>query len=210
MLSLVTRRKCVVNFKVRPLYPWERTPVTTEEEAEFAPQSFWTFWRQENHFPPSGIRTAVCPTRNLVTCEKRCQIFWENLVHSRLPFIKYTLQPLLLFHVIDITGLMRRTFYARLNITTYQTNGLYLSNFTFSVNNKWFFTVNLVPQIAQIFFLAVSLPTQYVIILSDCVPLFTPALFWTLFDFLMFAWCMLTWHAELTYSGLVLHYIDTL
>jgi len=72
---------------------------------------------------------------------------------------------------------MCRTFYARLNITTYQTNGLYLSDFTFSVNNKWVFTVNLVPQIAQIFFLVVSLPTQYVLIFSDCVPLFTPALF---------------------------------
>jgi hypothetical protein len=137
-------------------------------------------------------------------------MFWENLVHSCLRFTKYTLHPLFPFRVIDITGLMWRTFYARLNITTCQTNWLYLSDFTFSVNNKWFFTVNLVPQIAQIFFLVVSLRTQYVLIFSDCVPLFIPALFWTLFDFLMFAWYMLTWHADLTYSCPVLHYTDTL
>jgi hypothetical protein len=195
MLSLVTRRKCVVNFKLRPLYPWERTALTSKEEAGFAPQSFWTFWRQENHFPPSWIRTAVCHTRSLVTCEKRCHIFWENFVYSSLSFIKYTLQPLLLFHVIDITGLMWRTFYARLNITTHQTMGCICPTSLSVWKINGFFTVNLVPQIAQIFFLVVSLPTQYVIIFSDCVPLFTPALFWTLFDFLMFAWCMLTWHA---------------
>jgi hypothetical protein len=46
---------------------------------------------------------------------------------------------------------MCRRLYTRLSITTYQTNGLYLSEFTLSVNNKWFFTVNLVPQIALIF-----------------------------------------------------------
>jgi hypothetical protein len=47
----------VVNIKLRPLYPWKRTPVLTELEAGWAPEPFWAFYRREISTVLPGIRT---------------------------------------------------------------------------------------------------------------------------------------------------------
>jgi hypothetical protein len=40
----------VVNVTPRSLYPRERTPAPVEQEAEWATEPVWTFWRQEKSF----------------------------------------------------------------------------------------------------------------------------------------------------------------
>jgi hypothetical protein len=177
----------MVNLTLRPFFPWERTAVTTELEAVFVPKSFWTFGREKNHFSTTGIRTVFRPTRDLVTMRKTL----SSILRKRLyiPVFSVVQQHCShLFPSISLIslGLTCRRFYARLSITTNQTNGLYLSEFTPSVNNEWFFHGESSTTNCTNIFPVVSLPTQYVLIFSDRVPLFTPALFRTLFDLLKF------------------------
>jgi len=47
ILNLVTRRTSVDNITPRPFKPRERTLISTEKEAGWAPRAVWTFWRQE-------------------------------------------------------------------------------------------------------------------------------------------------------------------
>ena len=42
-VSLGTRRKWMISFTSRPLYPRERTPVPIKQEAGWAPKLVWTF-----------------------------------------------------------------------------------------------------------------------------------------------------------------------
>jgi hypothetical protein len=58
----------VVNLSLRPYYPQGRAPVRNEE-AEWAPQPFWTFRIRENSFPPAGIRIDDRPGRSLVSMQ---------------------------------------------------------------------------------------------------------------------------------------------
>jgi hypothetical protein len=41
----------------RSLYPWDGAPVRVETEAVWDPKTVWTFWRKENFFAPTSIRT---------------------------------------------------------------------------------------------------------------------------------------------------------
>jgi hypothetical protein len=43
---------------------WERTPIPSEQEAEWAP--VWTCWRRENLLAPTRIQTLNRPACNLV------------------------------------------------------------------------------------------------------------------------------------------------
>jgi hypothetical protein len=63
ILSLDTRLRWVVNFTPKPLYPREITPVPNEEEAEWAPQQVWEFWRRLKPLPGFDPRSSSpsCP-----------------------------------------------------------------------------------------------------------------------------------------------------
>jgi hypothetical protein len=45
----------------------KKSPVPIEQEAEWAPEPVWTFWRIEN-FAPTGIRPADRLARSLIRC----------------------------------------------------------------------------------------------------------------------------------------------
>ena len=50
----------------RLLYPQERTPVPTEQEADRAPEPIWTFCRTVNSLAPIKIRTPGLPSHRPV------------------------------------------------------------------------------------------------------------------------------------------------
>ena len=55
-----------MNFSPPLLYPQERTPVPTEQEADWAPEPIWPFCRTEKSLAPIKIRTPVLPSRSPV------------------------------------------------------------------------------------------------------------------------------------------------
>ena len=56
----------VFNLTTKPLYPQKRIPVPTEQHAELAPESIWTYWRREKSLIPARIRTPGCLVRSVV------------------------------------------------------------------------------------------------------------------------------------------------
>ena len=50
-----------MNLSPRLLYPQERTPVPTEQEADWAPEPIWTFCRTEKSLASIKIRTPGLP-----------------------------------------------------------------------------------------------------------------------------------------------------
>jgi len=46
----------VVSVTTWPLFPLERTPVSIEYEAGWAPEPVWTFWRREKYLDITGTR----------------------------------------------------------------------------------------------------------------------------------------------------------
>jgi hypothetical protein len=56
----------VINFKIRPLDPQERTRCPLKSEGVWAPDEVWTYWRRENSSSPSRIRTQDRPARTLI------------------------------------------------------------------------------------------------------------------------------------------------
>jgi hypothetical protein len=55
-----------MNFSPRLLYSQERTPVPTEQEADWTPEPIWTFCRTEKSLAPIKIRTPGLPSHNSV------------------------------------------------------------------------------------------------------------------------------------------------
>jgi hypothetical protein len=45
---------------------WERLPAPEEQEAGWASELFWAFWKREKSLIPAGIRTPVRPPRGIV------------------------------------------------------------------------------------------------------------------------------------------------
>ena len=60
----------VVNATPRPLYPWERHPVPTVQEAGWAPGAVWT---GAESLVLTGIRSPDLPDRNLVAVRGNVQ-----------------------------------------------------------------------------------------------------------------------------------------
>ena len=56
ILNPGTRSVQVVNFMPFPLYLWKIILVIIEQEAGWAPQQYWTFWRRENIFLVPGSK----------------------------------------------------------------------------------------------------------------------------------------------------------
>ena len=50
---LISFKEDVVDITLRPLYFWESTPVPLEQEAGWAPESVWMFWKK-----------VLCPCRD--------------------------------------------------------------------------------------------------------------------------------------------------
>jgi hypothetical protein len=61
ILNLGTRWKWVANFTLQLLYLQERTPVPIEQEAGWATEVVWTFWRREKSLAHTGIWTPDSP-----------------------------------------------------------------------------------------------------------------------------------------------------
>ena len=67
ILNLDTRWRYVAKFTPRPLYPGERTPIPTEQEAGWGPDSSRTFWRKREFLILVGIQTLGRPARVRLT-----------------------------------------------------------------------------------------------------------------------------------------------
>jgi hypothetical protein len=65
ILDLGTRWRRVVNFTSQTLYSLGKTSVPNEQEAGFAPEPVWTFWRREKSVATAGIQTPDCTTHSL-------------------------------------------------------------------------------------------------------------------------------------------------
>jgi len=69
ILNPGTRWGSVVNFTPRLLFYWERTPIPTEQDAGWAPEPVWSFWRRDKSPAPTGIRAPDRPARTLVSSD---------------------------------------------------------------------------------------------------------------------------------------------
>jgi hypothetical protein len=54
ILNLSTRWRCVQLHTLAVLSPEKQRPVSTVQEAEWAPEPVWTFWRREKSPTPTG------------------------------------------------------------------------------------------------------------------------------------------------------------
>lgn len=63
-LNLATRYKCVINFTLRPLYPWEKPMVLIG--TVWAPEPVWTLLTID-YFASAEIRTPDRPVRCLIS-----------------------------------------------------------------------------------------------------------------------------------------------
>ena len=50
--NLSTRWRCVINFTLRPFYPWEEIPVPLEQEAGWAQKLKWVVCKREKSLAP--------------------------------------------------------------------------------------------------------------------------------------------------------------
>jgi hypothetical protein len=74
ILHLCIGWRGVVNFTLRPLYPWERTQVSIEYEVDWASESVWMILEKRKSLALSGIRTSdlsACSGSLLVNEMKR-------------------------------------------------------------------------------------------------------------------------------------------
>ena len=65
LLNLDTRWRYVAKFTSRPLYPGEKTPVPTAQEAGWAPDPAGTFWKKGKFPALAGIRNLERPAHIL-------------------------------------------------------------------------------------------------------------------------------------------------
>jgi hypothetical protein len=61
------------------LYPVERTQVTAEQQAGWAPETVWVIWKGEISVGSARIRTSYRPARNLVTIPTTLSSFLRSL-----------------------------------------------------------------------------------------------------------------------------------
>jgi hypothetical protein len=54
----------VISIMPRPPYPWERTPVPTEQENGWSPDPAWIVMEKTQTLASAGIRTAAGPSRS--------------------------------------------------------------------------------------------------------------------------------------------------
>jgi hypothetical protein len=67
IFNLSTSWRCVVSCTPQLLYTQQRTPLPIENQAGWAPELFWAFWRIEKFVIPIGIQTMDFPSHSLQT-----------------------------------------------------------------------------------------------------------------------------------------------
>ena len=77
-------RDWVVTFTSPPLYPPERTPMSTEQEAGWALQAVWAFWRKIS-FPHPGIRNPHLSAPSLQLHLLRMHPYWRQTLDIKVP-----------------------------------------------------------------------------------------------------------------------------
>jgi hypothetical protein len=60
ILTLGTRWRRMVNFKSRPLYPRERTPVPIEQVGAWPLGTFWALGKEKDFLPLPGFEPLSC------------------------------------------------------------------------------------------------------------------------------------------------------
>ena len=65
--NFLTTRTQVVSFKSRLIYVRERRPVPVKREAEWVPETNWTFRRKQKFLSPARIPASDLPARRLIT-----------------------------------------------------------------------------------------------------------------------------------------------
>jgi hypothetical protein len=78
-LTLVSRRRWVVNFKNRLLYPRKGTPLPIEEEAERAPEPVWTVLEKRKSMSPPPDSNADRPAYGESPYRLRYRIMRDHL-----------------------------------------------------------------------------------------------------------------------------------
>jgi len=82
----------VVNLTLRPLFPGKELPMSTEQEARWAPDPAWTFWRPEKSLVLAGTRTLNSP------------VVASRYIDSRLKFSLIFSVPPEQYIYVDMTG----------------------------------------------------------------------------------------------------------
>jgi hypothetical protein len=78
ILNLCGKWRQLINLTSQLLYPQDRTPAPTKEEAWWVPEPRWTYWRKENSLVPAGIRTPGGPPRSLIATPTTKLQKWDN------------------------------------------------------------------------------------------------------------------------------------
>ena len=75
--NLRTRWRCVINFTLRPFYPWEETPVPLEKEAGWAQKLNGAVCKTEKSLAPGLIQTPDGPAHSL---QLYCLLYPDSLI----------------------------------------------------------------------------------------------------------------------------------